>query len=71
MVRCSQVEYLVVPKDEQSDHVNSVSALEKCSLWFVNSIALEGNSVPYGELMKAPKVLANIVELVAGAVYGR
>ncbi|KAA0055862.1 hypothetical protein IC582_014598 [Cucumis melo] len=36
---------------------------------FVDSVALEGSSVPYGGLMKAPKVLADIVESVAGAVY--
>lgn len=32
-------------------------------------MALEHNSVPYGGLVKAPKVLADIVESVAGAVY--
>ncbi|KAE8649376.1 ribonuclease 3-like protein 2 [Cucumis sativus] len=36
---------------------------------FVDSVALEGSSVHYGRLMKAPKVLADIVESVAGAVY--
>ncbi|XP_022965096.1 ribonuclease 3-like protein 2 [Cucurbita maxima] len=36
---------------------------------FVDSVALENNSVPYGGLMKAPKVLADIVESVAGAIY--
>ncbi|XP_008449147.2 ribonuclease 3-like protein 2 isoform X1 [Cucumis melo] len=36
---------------------------------FADAVALEDNSIPYGGLKKAPKVLADIVESVAGAIY--
>ncbi|CAK9321823.1 unnamed protein product [Citrullus colocynthis] len=47
----------------------NAAALDDKVREFVDSVALEHNSVPYGGLVKAPKVLADIVESVAGAVY--